>query len=161
MKNSLMISLFLTLSLGSVSVFSAESSVATEVSEEAVNPFVEVEGASMVFLLTTSDPIRVMHALHMAETTHGEGHPTAIILLTEGARLASKELPQPVSPLGEANLQEMMLELIEKGISIGVAPPSMTYLGISPEDLVEGVTLCNKGTVMARLFAKGGKIITW
>ncbi len=66
----------------------------------------DVKGARIVFLLTTDDPNRATHALHIAKITHDEDHPTAIILLTKGARLASKDLPQPVSPLTEISLRD-------------------------------------------------------
>jgi len=109
-----------------------------------------------LFINLASEGHRATMALTFGTRQLEQGHPVTFFINSEAARLVSRAYAKQYG-----KQQEMIENLLDKGAVILVAPMFMQENGVSPKDLMPGVTLSVPQTGSTYLYKPQTLTLSW
>ncbi len=109
-----------------------------------------------LFINLASEGHRATMALTFGTRQLEQGHPVTFFINSEAARLVSRAYAKQYG-----KQQEMIENLLDKGAVILVAPMFMQENGVSPKDLMPGVTLSAPQTGSTYLYKPQTLTLSW
>lgn len=109
-----------------------------------------------LFINLSSEGLRATMALTFGTRQLEQGHPVTFFINSEGARLVSRAYAKQYG-----KQQEMIENLLDNGAVILVAPMFMKENGVSPNDLMPGVTLSTPKTGSLYLYKPNTLSLSW
>ena len=109
-----------------------------------------------LFINLASEGHRATMALTFGTRQLEQGHPVTFFINSEAARLVSRAYAKQYG-----KQQEMIENLLDKGAVILVAPMFMQENGVSPKDLMPGVTLSSPQTGSTYLYKPQTLTLSW
>ena len=109
-----------------------------------------------LFINLASEGHRATMALTFGARQLEQGHPVTFFINSEAARLVSRAYAKQYG-----KQQEMIENLLDKGAVILVAPMFMQENGVSPKDLMPGVTLSVPQTGSTYLYKPQTLTLSW
>ena len=97
------------------------------------------DGKTIFYNVTTDDAWAAGMALGQANTALDHGYQVVVFLNVHGVLLASKAFKSDFLGANDKNLREMLEAAISKGAKVIVCPMCLGKLGLTMDDLVEGV----------------------
>ena len=109
-----------------------------------------------LFINLASEGHRATMALTFGTRQLEQGHPVTFFINSEAARLVSRAYAKQYG-----KQQEMIENLLDNGAVILVAPMFMQENGVSPKDLMSGVTLSTPQTGSTYLYKPQTLTLSW
>ena len=109
-----------------------------------------------LFINLASEGHRATMALTFGTRQLEQGHPVTFFINSEAARLVSRAYAKQYG-----KQQEMIENLLDNGAVILVAPMFMQENGVSPKDLMPGVTLSTPQTGSTYLYKPHTLTLSW
>ena len=115
-----------------------------------------------LFVVVTSPDVQTqMMAMVLSTKTVEQGKSVRMLLCGPGGELALKGSEQTVLKPLEKSPQMLLKNLVKKGVTVEVCPLFLPNKGISPDNLIEGVTVAKPPVVAEKLREKGVKLFTF
>lgn len=105
--------------------------------------------------MTSDDAHRADMAMGFSQAMLERGHPVTVWLNDKGVLLASRR------ETGLAAQQQMLTQLMAKGVTVIACPMCMKHFGIGEADLIEGVAVGNPDLTSSLLFREHTQTLTW
>lgn len=135
--------------------------LATQTSTSGTARAEEAAGPPTLFINLTSDDVWTQQmALGFAGRVAGLGYPVAIFLNVRAVGLAMTTVPQATQPLTGKTGQDVLKELMAKGVRVFLCPSCVRQAGYSIADRLEGVEPGSKAT-LDLMMADGTKVISY
>ena len=109
-----------------------------------------------LFINLASEGHRATMALTFGTRQLEQGHPVTFFINSEAARLVSRAYAKQY-----VKQQELIENLLDNGAVILVAPMFMQENGVSPKDLMPGVTLSTPQTGSSHLYKPQTLTLSW
>lgn len=120
------------------------------------------EDTALIMFVTRNDPVIAGHALHVATTMRGHGRTAIICLIGDGGKLALKGAKTEVSMTNGESLQSNLQTFIKNGGKVSITPFTVESLGISKDDLIEGVFIGGKAHKIGKVMYKPNtRVFVW
>jgi len=97
------------------------------------------ENKTIFYNLTTDEAWAAGMALGQANKALEGGYDVVIFLNVRGVLLASKSFKSDISPASGVSLQEMLKAAMKKGAKAIICPMCMNKVGLTEEDLIDGI----------------------
>ena len=106
--------------------------------------------------LTTDEPRRALAGLTFGLHQHENGHPLTLFLNDRGVLLGSKaHAGQFTEP------QRLLVELMQRGAVVLIAPLSLKHYGVREDDLLPGVQISHRKLSGEALFRDTTRALSW
>jgi len=120
----------------------------------------EPEGGLFVNL-TTHDVWRAGMALGFAHNVLKAGHKLTVFLNVDAVTIAAKDIPQHTNALLGMTLQDKLKAIMADGGKVIVCPMCMRQAGLTPDELIDGVTVGTPPVTIPALMAPGVKVMSY
>ena len=110
------------------------------------------DGDKLFINLTSDEPWRAGMALTFAKANLMRGYEVSVFLNVEGVRVAAKTLPHHRSGASGKTASEMVIEVLAAGGTVIVCPMCLKQAGLTPDDLVDGVTMGSPDVTFPALY---------
>jgi predicted peroxiredoxin len=119
------------------------------------------EKKTIFYNLTTDEAWAAGMALGQANKALENGYNVVIFLNVRGVLLASKSFKSDISPASGKSLQEMLRAAMKKGAKAIICPMCMNKVGLSQEDLIEGIVKGGPDITMKAMTADDTVVISY
>jgi predicted peroxiredoxin len=119
------------------------------------------EKKTIFYNLTTDEAWAAGMALGQANKALESGYNVVIFLNVRGVLLASKSFKSDISSGSGMSLQEMLKAAIKKGAKAIICPMCMNKVGITQDDLIEGIVKGGPDVTMKAMTADDTVVISY
>ena len=120
----------------------------------------EVQGAVFIHLSHGADDSqRALMALKMADLMSDDEGLVMVYCDIKAAGLLCKGAPELKGACGDPSSAELIARLVKKQVTLMVCPSCLKAAGKTPQDLIEGVQIADKETMLE--FAQGGGTLSF
>ncbi len=119
------------------------------------------EKKTIFYNLTTDEAWAAGMALGQANKALESGYNVVIFLNVRGVLLASKSFKSDIASGSGMSLQEMLRAAMKKGAKAIICPMCMNKVGISQEDLIEGIVKGGPDVTMKAMTADDTVVISY
>lgn len=122
----------------------------------AASPALAGDTDPLFINLSTDEPRRALAGLTFGLHQHENGHPLTLFLNDRGVLLGTRaHADKPGEP------QRMVIELMQRGAVVLIAPLSMKHYGVREDDLLPGVQISNRKLSGEALFRGATRALSW
>jgi predicted peroxiredoxin len=126
-----------------------------------VQPVLSEDSGGLFVNLTTRDTWRAGMGLKFAHNVLKEGHDVTVFLNVEAVTLAARELPQDTFGMLDKTPQQLLEDILKDGGRVIVCPMCMKRVGITQDDLMDGVTVGKPSVTVPALLKPGVKVMSY